>query len=226
MTNDNSPIKLIQQGFDGLKIKKVKHDGEGLAVAYKTTYPTADESGASVQVGKDEAKTVTSFPHKPHQTLMKAFDNMRMHVVFIFGFLDHNDYDAEIFDAQNDGVLESMYPKEFKIIDRITFSGYTLGGADDEGVVLTANMLTHFGRNVVLNTPFHLLTNEDYTFMEEFENDFRKTETEVFNYMNGKRWFDGQLQFDFADSASEIEIGAKKSTPDALRNLLNTQPQA
>src|ERR1035437_4623179 len=191
-----TPHSLIPIG-DGCKIVKVKNTGENLEIAFSTTFPTVDENGAAL-IKKDEVQTVSKFPHKPHQLLEKAFDSMKPHVAFLFGFLNPDFFDEDLFKEFEEGVLEQTAPKEFEIIDRLYLRGYSTSGSNsDIGIILSGGALTHMGLNVTVNTPFIRLNESrddiKYAFQDRLNKDFNILESRIWEYMHGKRWTDGQL---------------------------------
>lgn len=214
---EQKTVSLIPVGFNKLQIVKVKNNDSSLNIAYTIGYPAKDESGADLIKG-DEVKTVSQFPHKPHQHLEKAFQAMRLHVAFLFGIIDIEEYDTDIFKEYADGVLESTEPKVFEAIDKIFFYGYSLGGDRNNGIVMNAGMINKMDLSVTLNTPFikFVETDHKYPFIDQFASDFNKMEQEVYLYMQGKKWFDGQLDM-FAENMT-ITAGKQTITSQELKS--------
>ncbi len=205
---------FIPVGFSGLKIIKVKNRTEYLEIGYTTSYEANDPETGAKLVTMDEIKTASQFAHKPHQLCEKAFNNMVLHLLFMFGVLDQDEYDEDVFKEYQDGVLAQTYPKIAKLVENAYVQGYSLGGGKHEsGIVLTGGMISPIGMNVTMNTPFVLFVENEpkYIFMEQFLKDYSELEHQVFEYMKGKRFFDGQLDM-FEDEGMQATIMAEGGT--------------
>ena len=80
------------------------------------------------------------------------------------------------------------------MVENVFITTTTLGGSDEEGVIVTAQIcIEDMQTSVNINAPFLPFASDKYAFMDELQTDYNSIEEEVFLYMGGKKFFDGQL---------------------------------
>lgn len=222
---------FIPSGFTTMRIvtAKFKKEGEAMEIAYILRFPLSQApKGADVVAQPDITQTVTQFSHKAHQHLCAAMNRLKFHFLFLTDILDIEEYSGEGGRAVYD-LLNTAYdyqPDFIKtLLESTVINGYSIKGdpeQETEGIVIMGGKITRMGHYMAVNTPFLALapneTQKQYPFMEDLNRSLAIIDDEMRQYMDGKRWSDGQLDL-FEATKVTLDQPKKKLWDDLPSNV-------
>lgn len=174
---DKKPVK----GMDILKVKLIDGGDKGILISYIKT--EADGSTINAKGEEHEARV--------HPDLVKAFEKLAVHLGVLCFYISPKE-------------IKDIKKCDLEEIDNFHVSAISYGGSEgDEGVTLTGHY-TKNGKNVILNSPFQLIDEDEktgYKFIKDFNQKCDKVIAETNSYLDGsKRWKDPQGELPFGEN--------------------------
>lgn len=138
--------------------------------------------------------------HKPtiHKDLKKALDALRIHFAVMVGYI-------------SPGEVEIAHVDEDQV-ENFIVKGYSIGGDEGEGtrgIIISGRKILTNGLAHNYNTPFYRFEQAPesrYVFMDDVIAKVAVIESEVSAYLNGKRGEDPQMNLDFEEPITKIQI--------------------
>jgi len=179
------------------KIKKAKIKDRSLIVEGEERMVTEGGSEVTNEVAKKCAALA-------HDDLVKAFDNLKKHLIKICDLRG-----AEYIDKEN--IDDCQIPE----LENYTVTGFSIGGNDEsEGVTLIGNRTFNSGKVLNIVAPFTQYAGDDYAFAIELASDIHAAVYEVECYLNGK-CASKQLEIPF-DEAETTDYRVSFDTGDGV----------
>jgi hypothetical protein len=218
---------VLPTGYRSLVITKAKFrkDGPGLLLSFSLEIPGEDNVEPLSYKFNDVECT-----HPPHPDLLKCFDKMKLHVILLADFINHDFYDSELFEHAEKEKPEIHLPKDvLHYYENIGVKGYVLSNnRDKSGIMLIAQYRTPMDKVLNIITPFQRLEDAEadenaYSFTSELYDYTAQLNEELKQYLLGKRSGEEQLEI-FHEPAQPLlaEKANVQVEDDLTEEMLNT----
>lgn len=189
--------KPVLAAYSQISLQSVKTNEKGLTVKCFCEFSNAD-----TEEYRDAVYTVECH-NSPHPDLRDRLDAFKLHLLFLCGYIDTEDYtDGNIFNQERNRDLDSVIQREY---DQMGVTGIKISGEFKDKITIEGVRINLMSEFIILKTPVMLIKTANYCFSGQLEEHLSDLTAEVINYLNGKEApYDKQLDM-FADMKPEID---------------------
>lgn len=131
-----------------------------------------------------------------HDDLQKAFEDFAIHLAILADYIPADSVDIDD--------LDPITTESFHV------TSFSLGGDDNEGIVISGHKISKSGKAVILNTPFSRFTENEqsrYKYMDDVQEKVDTVLKEIVKFLDGsKRGTDTQGKLDFPKEEKVTKI--------------------